>query len=259
MLTSDVLEPRPDFYIAAMGRSGSTALGNWFTQAPERLVFSEPFLTRTANPRLLRIQLADFGMPASDWEWGQADESASDRFRRLMAPRLRNRRWAFKEVLCEEHERVLAMFAPPRLILTVRDMRDVALSFFEKHRIQQNLHRFSDAWVEEYCLRESDGLVCLRNKLDERGIAHRVARYEDFTRSAEALHGIAAFVGWEGGGRVDSHLAKFDRQFEAHRHGAFFSDRPRLPDERQLGPAERLAADEIGERCSAYQAAFGYA
>ena len=37
---------RPDFYIAAMGRSGSTMIDNWLTSTPDHLVLVEPsFLT----------------------------------------------------------------------------------------------------------------------------------------------------------------------------------------------------------------------
>src|SRR4051812_22329475 len=47
----------PDFYVAAIGRSGSTLLCNWLASPPQRLVFLEPFFLRPENSRLLRIQL----------------------------------------------------------------------------------------------------------------------------------------------------------------------------------------------------------
>jgi len=49
----------PDFYVAAIGRSGSTMLCNWLSRPPAQLVFVEPFFTRARNPELLRIQLEE--------------------------------------------------------------------------------------------------------------------------------------------------------------------------------------------------------
>src|SRR5439155_14370338 len=135
---------RPDFYIASIGRSGSTLLCNWLTRLPDQLVFNEPFFCRTDNSRLLKIQLDGFGMPATPAEWEARDEAAEERFERLMANRLDGRRWAFKEVLCEEHGRAHDHFDPPKVMITVRNIVDVALSFFEKHRAQANLARFCD-------------------------------------------------------------------------------------------------------------------
>jgi len=74
----------PDFYIAAIGRSGSTMLSNWLCRPPQQLVFVEPFFLRPSNPRLLRIQLRDFGMAVSDAEWAPRDESGPERFTRIM-------------------------------------------------------------------------------------------------------------------------------------------------------------------------------
>jgi hypothetical protein len=248
----------PDFYVAAMGRSGSTMLCNWMCRPPGQLVFIEPFFLRPTNPRLLRIQLTDFGLAASDGEWAQRDEPGPDRFRRIMGPRLAGKQWAFKEVLAEEHSAAIAAFAPPRVLLTVRNLRDVALSFFEKHRIQTNLDRFDDAWVRDYCVRESEGMVRLLKRLLAEGIPHRIVRYEDFTRSEAERRAVAEFVGWEGGGRVDSHLDRFDRQFEVERHGAQISSRLRSAGERALGAAEHALAGDIAKQATEYQREFGY-
>lgn len=250
---------RPDFYIAAIGRSGSTLLCNWLTRAPGQLVFNEPFFCRRSNSRLLRIQLANFGMPASADEWRERDERAEERFGRLMAKRLENRRWAFKEVLCEEHERVLANFAPPKIVLTVRNIADAALSFFEKHRSQENLDRFDDEWVARYCIRESAGIVQLANELDVRRVPRFIVRYEDFIQSEQMRKAAENFLGWTGGGDVAAHFREFDRGFEIDRHGSSISTRLRTPGMRDLGEEQFRRADAIAERCSAYQKQFGYA
>lgn len=247
----------PDFYVAAMGRSGSTMLCNWLSRPPEQLVFNEPFFLRAVNSRLLRIQLAGFGMAAGNDEWSQADVSGRERFRRLMAHRLAGRRWAFKEVLTEEHFAVLEAFSPPLVIITVRDIEQVAQSFFEKHRVQDNLDRYDEKWVAEYCLRESTGILEFRQTLVERGVPHRVVRYEDFARCKGERQKIADFVGWRGGGDTAAHFDQFDRGFEVERHGGDVSV-PLTSGERRLNDREREIAGTIAERCGKYQEQFEY-
>jgi hypothetical protein len=249
---------RPGFYLAAMGRSGSTMVCNWLTRAPDQLVFVEPAFLDIRNTRLLRIQLANFGMASTDDEWGKEDSSAAARFRRLMAPRLAGRRWALKEVLCSEHGAAIDKLAPSRILISVRNIFDVALSFFEKHRAQDNLHRFDDQWVADYCVRESKGLVALRRQLSGRSIPSSIIRYEDFTRSEAARHNLSDFLGWKGGGATDSHFHQFNRSFEVARHGEAVSSRLRTRTERNLGADELALAHSIEERCTEYQREFGY-
>jgi hypothetical protein len=248
----------PDFYVAAIGRSGSTMLCNWLASPPDRLVFLEPFFLRKQNSRLLRIQLRDFGMPASDEEWTERDETAAERFERLMAPRLQGRRWAVKEVLCEEHFRALDALHPRKVLVTVRSIDDVALSFFEKHRVQDNLDRFSDDWVVRYCLEETAGILRLLRLLEDMKIPHRVVRYEDFTTSGSERSAVSSFVGWPGGGVTALHFDEFDRSFEVERHGRSISDKLRGSGERDLGYEQLRLAQSLAEQCADYQAAFDY-
>lgn len=249
----------PDIYIAAIGRSGSTMLCNWLSRAPRQLMFVEPFFLAPANPRLLRIQLADFGMPASDAEWAPRDESGPERFCRIMGPRLAGKHWGFKEVLVDEHERALDAFAPRGVIVTVRNLRDVALSFFEKHRLQNNLDRFDDGWVVDYCARESAGMLRFVQRLRDDGVLHRIVRYEDFIRSESERSAVARFVGWETGGRTDAHLERFDRGFEAERHGSRITPRLRSGADRALGPEQRELAARVSAQSAEYQREFDYA
>lgn len=249
--------PRPDFYVAAMGRSGSTMVSNWLSDPPSRIVFNEPFFLRPGNSRLLRIQLRNIGLAVSDQEWSQVDDSPEKRFERLMGPRLAGRRWAAKEVLCQEHLAMLRTFEPPRVVVTVRNIADVALSFFEKHRLQGNLDRFSDKWVVDYCLRESAGLVDLVELLEDRRTPLHIVRYEDIVASDEARCALSAFTGWPGGGDTSANLADFDRAFEVQRHGASLS-RSGPERKRTLGDGLDSAAASIAEQCADYQRRFGY-
>jgi hypothetical protein len=249
----------PDFYIAAMGRSGSTLLCNWLTRAPDRVVFMEPFFLRDMNSRLLRIQLEQIGMAASDDEWvRRPDEDARSRFARLMGPRLAGRHWALKEVVAEEHDQAIAQLRPKKLIISVRDIVDVALSFFEKHRRQDNLDRFTDEWVATYCERESAALARLRREADERGLPCFVVHYEKFTQDDETRGALERFVGWRGGGDVAAGLDRYERSFEVERHGEAISARILRGEERFLDDDHRHLAEIISRKCREYQGMFGY-
>ena len=248
----------PDFYLAAMGRSGSTMLCNWLTLPPDQLVFSEPSFLHPRNTRLLRIQLAGFGMVVPDEEWDGADPSGADRFRRIMGPRLAGKRWACKEVLCSEHFAVVEALAPGRVLISVRNIADVAMSFFEKHRAQDNLHRFSRGWVADYCVREAQGLVQLQQRLEAGSVPHTVIRYEDFVASDSSRGSLSAVLGWQGGGATDRHMNEYDRGFEVERHGASIGRQSRERGQRVLVDDELDLAHRIEEQCSDYQQAFGY-
>ena len=260
MLPSDLssVAPCPDFYIAAMGRSGSTMIANWLTLPPDQIVLIEPFLFSLANPPMLRIQLENLNLAVSDAEWDYPDATWQDRFARLFAPRLAGKRWALKEVLTIEHERVIAALVPQRVVVTVRDIRDIAASFLEKHKIQNNLHRFDHEWVHAYCLRETEGIVALCDQLDAAGTPWRAVRYEDFTASAAERAALAAFVGWPAGGDVARHLDRLDRGFETDRHGGGINAASRRWEDRVLDADERALAETIAQSCAAYRARFGY-
>jgi hypothetical protein len=175
-----------------------------------------------------------------------------------MGPRLAGRRWAAKEVLCEEHVAMTRAFAPPRVLVTVRNIVDVALSFFEKHRLQDNLDRFGDDWVAEYCRRESSGIVEYLKLLDRLSIPSKVVRYEELVRSDELRLAICGFVGWDGGGDVGANLQDFGRTFELERHGASIGQSLPRSRERSIPPEMFDFATQIAEECGAYQSAFAY-
>lgn len=211
-----------DFYIAALGRSGSTALANWLTTPPSHVVLHEPNLLGETPTRLLEIQLT---------EWGMTREQA-------LAGH-----WAAKEVQTELHHRMIDAFRPAKIVLCVRNIRDAALSLFEKHRLQDSLDRYSDDWAADYMLTEAEGLVRLAERLDREAVPWRVMRHEEF--GERSLRALADWLGWPGGGDMARGFEAFGRAFEA--------DRARV---RGL-PAEVTAlATTIGQQCFAFEQRF---
>jgi hypothetical protein len=251
--------PRPDFLIAALGRSGSTMISNWLTRPPGEIVLIEPFLFAAANPAMLHRQFDHLGLAASAEEWATSDADWQARLRRLFAPRLAGRRWAVKEVLGEEHRKVLAAFGPLPVVITVRDIDAIAASFLEKHRLQNNRHRFDEQWVADYCRRETGLIMALHAKLVDEGTPALVMRYEDFVASSAQREALARFVGWPGEGDVTRHMDHLGRAFEAERHGGGVG--AGAPDiaARGLESEELELVAEITAACAAYRATFSYA
>lgn len=204
--------------MAALGRSGSTALANWLTTPPTHVVLHEPNLLAETPTRLLEIQLTEWGMTREQMLAGH---------------------WAAKEVQTELHHRMIDAFQPAKIVLCVRNIRDAALSLFEKHRRQDSLARYSDDWAADYMLTEAEGLVRLADRLDREAVPWRAMRYEEF--SEQSLRELAEWLGWPGGGDMTRGFKAFGRAFEA--------DRARV---RGLPVEVNALAARISEQCEGF-------
>src|SRR6476620_2920471 len=134
-----------DVYIAAMGRSGSTALSNWLTTPPTNFVLHEPGLLRSEPTRLLGIQLKN---------WGVTLDAVTAAH------------WAAKEVDPDLHDEMVTVFQSARVLICVRDIAEATRSYLEKHRRQGLLDRFSDDWTRAYVNDCAASLVRLADRLD---------------------------------------------------------------------------------------------
>ncbi len=249
---------KPDVYIAAIGRSGSTMLCNILTREPDQIMFVEPKFHAPPYRNILKPQLAQYGMEFDESEMAAIQDLPPDEvLETLLGAHLRSVKWGFKEVQCSEHRQVLDLFAPAHILVNVRHIFNVALSFIEKHRRQGNEDRFPLSWVREYCLRETQGLVEFCQELAQRGIAYRVVRYEDFMADPQERKALGEYLGWTYGGIPDRFLNDLNRGFEARRHAMDgFRETP-LAD-RGLSGQEIRYAREIEAQCAQYQAFFGY-
>jgi len=249
---------KPDIYIAAIGRSGSTMLCNILTREPDQIMFIEPKFHTPPYRNILKPQLAQYGMEFDESKMAAVQDLPPDQvLETLLGAHLRPIKWGFKEVQCSEHRRVVDLFAPTNILVNVRHIFNIALSFFEKHRRQDNQDRFPASWVRDYCLRETQGLVGFCQDLAQQRIAYRVVRYEDFMTDPQERKALGDHLGWHYGESPDRFLTNLDRGFEVRRHAAGRFRETSLAD-RGSSALEIRYACEIEELCAQYQAFFGY-
>ncbi len=248
---------RPDIYIAAMGRSGSTMLCNALTHPPEQIVFIEPGFHTPPYRNMLKPQLTKYGMQLAETDGKETGRPPNAELNARLGADLRNIKWGFKEVQCSEHAKVLKVFNPKHVLVNVRHIRNVALSFLEKHQRQNNEAHFPPSWVEAYCLRESRDLVALCKLMDRAGQEWSLVRYEDFTRSQSFRAQLAQDVGWKIGGQNDQFFGDFNRSYEANRHNQAVFHETQVA-QRNLSMEKQEIAVKIEAESGEYQEYFGY-
>lgn len=243
-----------------MGRSGSTLLCNLLTVPPGHLIFIEPGFHAHPYRQLLAPQLSAFNLPdlkTLEEKYQVGLHTADQRLDACLGEHLRTTKWGMKEVLCSDHEQVIQTFQPTNIIVCVRDIFQVALSFFDKHRQQANETRFPHEWVETYCKREASGLLQLYQNLQREDRPLHLVKYEDMALDPTCLPDLGKALDWPITGHPGMFLESFGREFEFERHGQILS--PPLPaSKRDLSAGDIQAARRIEADCCAYQSFFGY-
>jgi len=233
-------------------------LCNILTRQPEQIVFIEPKFHTPPYRKMLTPQLLQFGMEISESRYKQAQGLAPiAMLDQLLGAQLRPIKWGFKEVQCSEHQRVLEVFNPAHILVSVRHIFSIALSFMEKHRRQGNEGQYPPAWVLDYCVQESLGLVLFCQHLSAIGHPFSVVRYEDFTQDPHFRAALERSLGWKFGDKPMRFLDGFNRGFEANRHEGRRFREPSIA-ERNLTSEHVGLANDIEIRCAGYQRYFGY-
>lgn len=253
--------PRADLYVAAMGRSGSTLLANLLTTPPSRWVLVEPWFPMGASSPHLLQQMRRFGFEVADADWQrdrQAATAEARRFRlaRLFGERLAGlERWGIKEIRPGLHEATVELIRPARVVLQVRDLRDVALSFVEKFA-RTPTTRYDHAWARHYIRIAAAALVRLRQRLPAERL--RVVRYEQLVASPAERRALADWLDWLLDGEQDRNLDLFQRAYEIDRHGGALTETSVRRHEREPSDGDRAFADRVAGENTRYQAEFGY-
>ena len=252
----------PQLYIAAMGRSGSTALANWLTRPDKRqVVFIEPEFPRLGVSDSFAHQLHTLGLarPLSPPPGGADGADFRQWVERALQPALRGWRWGFKEVLSELHVYYLENLGFDFVLVCVRDIRAIFTSFVKKHRLQRNEDRFPPAWSYEYCLREAERMVDFVELLRRSGQPHLVVRYEDLMRDDRTRRRVQEATGWTGGGEVSRHFDWYGRTFEARGKREGLKERPPGAMEREIMREFLAETERLYRACGSYNRYFGYA
>ena len=253
--------PPADVYIASLGRSGSTLVANLMTTPPDRLVLVEPLLHRGGGNAGMFDQMARWGWPvgAGDlarWREPTTGQSPVDRAAAVLAGLLAGlARWGVKEVDPTAHRPGIALLRPKRVIVLVRDIRDVMLSYMEKFRREGR----SD-FGGDLLRRLAEGTRVLTWLADGLGAGGplRIVRYEDFVASADERATLARWLDWPLDGDPDRNLDLYRRTYEIERHRGIVSPVSVGRRARAASSADAALVARIGDLLAGYQRRFGY-
>ncbi|MGD9744429.1 MAG: sulfotransferase [Dongiaceae bacterium] len=255
---------RMDIAVMGLMRSGSTLLSDLLTIRGECLILSEPNILGRWSPTVVdRIHklAANFGLdpgptPPVETEW----PSYGSYFDKVLLPQLgRLPRWGTKYVDLVDWRPTLARYRPKHLILTVRDIRDVAISSIDrvarlKLAFRGRRYMRDDAWVMSNLAFNVHELMAMRSE------PHLLVRYEDMASDPAIRQRVADFVGFErlSDRRENLEAGGMARQWELRKHGEGISTRSvgRYREE-PWGPVKALA-DRLWRLLPEYSEAFGY-
>jgi hypothetical protein len=251
--------PPPDLFIAALGRSGSTLLANLLTTPPDRWLLVEPRFADASTGRDVLAQAAAFGMSVAPDEWlPRPAETPQGRIVRVFGERLRSlRRWGLKEVRPNLLEPTLKRLRPKRVVVLVRDLRDVALSLYEKTLREAHPDR-GDAWLRGYLTEAPTGVLALADAAPDPN--RRIVRYEDLVADEGYRRDLGAWLDWPLDGRPDRNLADlFGRGREVALHdGAVTKRSLHRHGGAELSAAARDLVEWAHARFPDFQRRFGY-
>lgn len=246
-----------DLYIAAMGRSGSTHLANVLTTPPKRWVLNEPRFLDGVLSSTIRERSVEFGWPDDPSCWwipraDRANPSYKARYQEFLAPRLKGLdRWGVKEVRADFHIPTISTIQPRKIVVLVRNVRDVALSLLEKQMRQGQMDTHGPEWIRNYCKTSASSLLHL---IDREPSRTRVVRYEDFVSSPSERSNLESWLEWPMDGEPFAEFAVHNREYEVRRwQGTDGSDA-----KRELPPNANEIAEEIQASNTQYQRAFEY-
>ncbi len=244
-----------DVAIYGMMRSGTTLLSDKLTSRPSALVLAEANLHLNDWGLHTLKQLQAFGIPVSQQDWiSDRWESFEVFFRQKILPHLDKLDfWGVKLVNFTRWRYFLDTYRPQRLILCVRDVRDVALSRLELAEAQGNAHVFDSAWTQRRILDNARQLVEMSKR------PHLLVRYEDLCTDPQVMPRILEYVGRckIGSERIGLE-AMFNRDYERKRHGDEISARTVYRYSKETGHHGRKLAEHIWQQCPEYCTTFGY-
>jgi hypothetical protein len=257
---------RPFVFIAGFPRSGSTAVAEMLTEWPRTFIQSEPGLTQG---KLHLYALERLAEPFASSVSGALSEArrvlaetkpGGDILRaylRRVVPLLPFEQVGIKEVAFRRflHRAVLEERPDARVVVTVRDPRDLWLSLEEMAgRYDDPLWSYRGLGPDEAAERV-EGIFRQVVELVERGAL--VVRYEALCTDPAIAAKLLEFVESPVAAGSFGLFTSDRRNWEIDRHGGVLSSRS-VGRWRSADPQARQRAERFAERLGAYRERFGY-
>ncbi|HWA43529.1 MAG TPA: sulfotransferase [Hypericibacter adhaerens] len=252
--------------VAIMGlmRTGSTLVTDMLSQRGRSLILSEPNILGMWSPntveRIHQLALNNGLDPGAELPSPERWPRYQNYFETVLLPQLaRLPLWGVKYVDLIDWRETFERYPPRRLILTVRDLRDVVISAIDRigHlrlAFYGRRHMRDEAWVLANIAYNVHELMALRQR------PHLLARYEDVVVDEGLRQRIVEYAGLESAAGTRENLAAggFSRQWELNKHGGAVSTRSvgRYASE-PPGPVKALA-ERAWRLLPEYSEAFGF-
>ena len=246
-----------DVFIAGIGRSGSTLLANLLTKPQQRWILVEPGLTRHGMGDHVRRQAERFGIQIApdEWQGPRRDESALQRFQRTLQSHVGNIRWGVKEVNMTGADELINIFRPKAVLLSVRNIRDCAISIYEKNQAVGQISH-SEEWMVDRLLSAANALIRFKRALAQNTL--RVVRYEEFVSDPGERVRLAEWLNWPVDGDPAWCMDIFGRQNEPNIHGNKIGTSSINRGARIANPTSLNFAQKVMRLAEEYQVEFGY-
>jgi hypothetical protein len=249
---------RPFVYLASLRRTGSTMLAQLLSKPPVAFIFREPRLglgklrvKETLEPVFMPygVELMALKAAMRDLPRERAQRKFLD-FAEQISPFVEQ--IGIKEIQHEGAESVSAMFPDMKVVVTVRDPRDIYLSLYHRRKelLTRNRLWFETASLVPYLKREWEAIRGLMDRHD-----HLVVRYEDLCEDPTTIERIRRFVDSpvEGGGLLGT-----SRRRDLAKHGGDVATTRVRVYQHERDEVARHNAEFVLSELADYARRFGY-
>lgn len=259
-------EKKRSMGVAVMGpmRSGTTLVADLLTVRGRSLVLSEPNLLGAWHPTLasaIHRLVTDFGIEVPPPPTEKPPTRIYNYFDRAILPELQGLDfWGVKYVDLFGWQQLFQRYQPRKLILCVRDLREVAVSSIElaermKLGFPGGAHMRDEAWILTRLAHSVHELLAMRR------LPHFVLRYEDLVEDPKVRERLADYVGLDelGTERLNLTIERDSRHsWESRKHGSGVTKKALGRFEREPPGPVRNLAERVWRLLGEYSVAFDY-
>jgi hypothetical protein len=259
-------EKKRSMGVAVMGpmRSGTTLVADLLTVRGRSLILSEPNLLGAWHPTatgMIHRLVTEFGIEAPPPPVDKPPARIFQYFDRSILPELQGLDfWGVKYVDLFGWPQLFQRYRPRKLILCVRDLREIALSAIELTQrmvlgFPGGAHMRDEAWVLTRIAHSVHELLALRR------LPHFVLRYEDLVEDPKTQERLADYVGLDelGTERLNLTIERDSRHaWETDKHGSGVTNKALGRFDREPPGPVRNLAERVWRLLGEYSVAFDY-